>query len=168
MDERQNTLSESTEQPFSASCASCAEYLAGWKRAQADYQNAKKDAERDRVEFVKFANEQFVREFLPVIDQFALALSFVPDTSVLPEAQRQIWENWLKGVRAVQAQWDQLAASIGLERVSLDGAFDPLIHEAVAEEETEGLASNAIVRAVQDGWKLNGKILRPAKVVMSK
>ena len=108
------------------------------------------------------------RDFLMVIDQFALALKFIPDTTLLPEDQRKVWENWLIGVRAVQSQWEQMAASIGLKRISTEGAFNPSIHEATAEECVEGGEPGSIIRVVQEGWQLHEKILRPAKVVVAK
>jgi molecular chaperone GrpE len=148
--------------------AKAEEYLAGWKRAQADYQNLKKEVERDRAEYAKYANERLLEKLLPAIDQFALALKFLPDLSALSEAQRKPMENWLVGIRAVQSLWDQLASSIGLERIPTDGAFDPIVHEAAGEEVVEGKESGTIIRVVQDGWRLHGKVLRPARVIIAK
>lgn len=138
------------------------EYLAGWKRSQADYQNLKKETDREKSEFAKYANERLLSDLLPAIDQFALALSYVP----APDADRKAWDNWLVGIRAVQALWEQAAKSAGLERIPAEGAFDPSKHEAVGEE--EGGEPGTILRVTQDGWMLNGKVIRPAKVIISK
>src|SRR5574337_353697 len=143
------------------SCAKCEEYLAGWKRAQADYQNLKKESEREQAEFAKYANERLLTDLLPAIDQLGLAMQHVPP----PEAERKVWDNWLAGLRAVQSLWNQAVASVGLERIATDGAFDPAQHEAAGEEPAEGKASGSIVRVMQDGWKLHGKVLRPARVI---
>lgn len=150
------------------SCPSCDDSLAGWKRAQADYQNLQREVERERGEMSKYANERLLSQLLPAIDQFALALRFTPDVAVLPEEQRKVWENWLVGIRAVQSLWDQTASRVGLERIPTDGAFDPALHEAAGEEELEGKESGAIVRVIQDGWRLYGKVLRPARVIVAK
>ena len=70
-------------------CPSCAEYLAGWKRAQADYQNLVKDTERERREFVNFANEQLFHELLPALDQLATALG---SGDIGPALEQLGWE----------------------------------------------------------------------------
>lgn len=133
------------------------------KRALADYQNLKKDTEREKGEFVRYANERLLSDLLPTLDQFALAMKHVP----APDADRKSWDNWLVGVRAVQSLWEQAAKAQGLERIATDGTFDPAKHEAVGEEESEG-ESGWIVRVTEDGWMLHGKIIRPAKVIISK
>lgn len=156
------------EQQPSSACSSCEEYLAGWKRAQADYQNLKRESERERQEYVKYANERLLQELLPAIDQFSTALKFVPDVEALVEPARANWKNWLVGIKAVQSLWEQAAASVGLTRIPTDGAFDPSLHEAVGEEVAESIPSGNIVRISQDGWKLAGKIIRPAKVIIVK
>lgn len=173
MDEPQNTTSEQPEAAVDAkapqgACLLCAEYLAGWKRAQADYQNLQREVERERTEMTKYANQRLLRDLLPAIDQFVLAMRFMPDVSGLAEDQRRSWGNWLTGLRAVQTLWDQVAKDVGLERISVDGAFDPAWHDAVGEEEVEGQAAGAIVRVVQDGWCWHEKVLRPARVIIAK
>lgn len=146
--------------------AQCETYLAGWKRAQADYANLKKESEREKSELTKFANERLLDSLLPAIDQFDMALSHAPDLSGADEEATKRIQNWIVGIRAVKTAWENAFKTIGLDRVSTEGAFDPLIHEAVGEEpgETDG----AITREVQPGWRLNGKLLRPARVLISK
>jgi molecular chaperone GrpE len=147
--------------------AQCQEYLAGWRRAQADYANLQRERDKDRSDSMKYANSSLLQSLLPALDQFAIAMRFLPDVSTLPEPQRKTWENWLVGIRAVQNLWDQAATGAGLERIMTEGAFDPMIHEAVAHEAAEGVEFDHIVRVVQDGWKLHGKILRHAQVVVA-
>jgi len=143
------------------------EYLAGWKRAQADYQNLKKETEREKAEFAKFANERLLSDLLPAIDQFALALAFIPDTATMSPDDKKKWDNWLVGIKAVKSLWDQAAQNAGLSRISVDGAFDPQLHDAAGTEAVEGKEPGSIVRVVQDGWSLHGKVLRPARVIIS-
>lgn len=145
-------------------CAKCDEYLSGWKRAQADYQNLKKDIEREKTEYAKYANERLLSDLLPALDQFALALQHVPSETADPKS----WNNWLTGIKAVQSLWEQAAKAQGLERIDTSGAFDPTKHEAVGTEEAEGKESGTIIRVMQEGWSLNGKIIRPARVIISK
>lgn len=164
MDESTQPSATPETQP---ACPSCETYLAGWKRAQADYQNLKRESELDRVERAKFANERLLRDLLPVLDQFGLALSFVPSTQTLPEAEKTVWDKWLVGIRAVQSLWDQAAGQAGLERIATDGAFDPQVHDAVTEEVSDK-PEGTILRVVQPGWRLHGRVLQPARVIIAK
>ncbi len=141
--------------------AKCDEHLAGWKRAQADYVNLKNDTEREKAEFSKYANERLLERLLPAIDQFELALEHAPVGMTDP---------WMSGLKAVKNTWESAFRDIGLDHVPTDGAFDPLIHEAVGEEEAVGAtpaSPGQIMRVVQSGWRLNGKLLRPAKVIIN-
>lgn len=142
------------------------EYLAGWKRAQADYLNLQKTIERERADLTKFANERLLRDLLPMIDQFSLALRFMPSTDELPEEQKKIWQNWLVGVKAVKSLWDQAASGIGLEPVPVDTGFNPALHDAVGQEVVEGKEPGSIARVVQNGWMWHGRVLQPAKVIV--
>lgn len=146
--------------------AQCEEYLSGWRRAQADYANLKRERERDRADSMKYANTQLLQSLLPALDQFAIALRFLPDTKTLPENEQKTWNSWLVGIRAVQTLWDQAATGAGLERIPVTGSFDPTIHEAVSQEPAEGLVPGSIKRVIQDGWRLHGKVLRPAQVIV--
>ncbi len=145
----------------------CDEYLAGWKRAQADYANALKERDRDRADYVKFANTSLLQSLLPAIEHFATALRFVPDASTLPEDVRKSWESWLIGLKAVQSLWEQAAQTAGLERILTQGVFDPAQHEAVGREVSATTPAEHIVRVIQDGWKLHGRVLRPAQVIVA-
>lgn len=146
----------------------CEEYLAGWKRAQADYANLARETERSKQEFAKFASEQTLLKLLPVIDQFETAMQFMPRTDTLPEADRASIATWHKGLEAIRTLWEQAAKDLGLERVAANGPLDPSVHEALTEESSQSIPSGHVVRAVQNGWTLNGRLIRPAKVIVSK
>jgi molecular chaperone GrpE len=145
-------------------CPKCDEYLSGWRRAQADYQNLKKEVEREKSEFAKYANQRLLEDLLPSLDQFTLVLQHVPTLG----ADQKTWDNWMAGVRAVQSLWEQAAKAQGLERIATDSVFDPTQHEAAGEEAVEGKEPGFILRTVQEGWKLHGKVLRPARVILAK
>jgi molecular chaperone GrpE len=147
-------------------CATCEEYLNGWKRAQADYANLQKDMEKERTALRTYANEDLLHDVLPAIDQYDTALRHAPDLSTVPEPDKSRLENWLVGIRAVREIWEQAFDAIGLKTVRTDGEFDPEIHEAVNEEESDG-KPGTILSVQQAGWMLKDKLLRPAKVVVS-
>lgn len=169
MEEQQtDQTSCNTQHVSTEACSHCDEYLAGWKRAQADYQNLRKEVAREKSEFAKFANERLLGEFLTAIDQFSLAMKYLPSVETLSDDARRVWENWFAGLRAVQQEWERIAKEQGLERIPTDGAFDPLLHEAVGEESREGAEAGSIILVIQDGWCLQGKVLRPARVMIAK
>jgi len=160
-------IPEASESAASA-CAQCEEYLAGWKRAQADYANLKRETEKEKAEFASYANQHLLDKLLPAIDQFELALEHIPDLSQLPAEQSANFKTWIQGMNAVKSSWEGTFKDIGLEKVSTQGAFDPLIHEAVAHEESATVQDDHVLKVVQPGWRLNGKLLRPARVIVAK
>ncbi len=149
-------------------CARCKEYLDGWKRAQADYANLKKEMERQKLESSLFGKELVFSQLLPFVDHFTGAVARIPDLSELPEENRIKIENWFAGIRAIDAELEKTMQSFGLERVDATGSFDPSQHEAISEVIVEGKEPGEIAEVVQDGWKLQGKLLQPAKVIISK
>jgi molecular chaperone GrpE len=148
-------------------CESCEEYLNGWKRAQADYANLKKEYEKARFSIATDANEQLLDQLLPAIDQFETALQHLPDISGLPDDEKKKIQNWLTGITAVKQMWEQTFKEIGLENVEVDGQFDPAKHEAVGQDEAADKPDHSILKVIQNGWKLKGRILRPAKVIIN-
>lgn len=136
------------------------EYLAGWQRAKADFVNARKDEEKGRALFVKFANEAFVAELLPVLQNFERAM-----------ADKEVWEkadkNWRVGIEHIAAQLKKVLADKGLKEIAphIGEPYSPARDEAVAHTLVETLEkNNAILEVVEKGYELNGKILKPPKV----
>lgn len=145
------------------------EYLAGWKRAQADYANLQKEMDKARKEYAKYASEECLMKLLPAIDQYLVALRFQPSLDGIANTdERRKFETWVTGLQAVATLWEQAAKECGLEQVASTGPLDPSQHEAVGEEASDTVPSGEIIRIAETGWKLNGKLLRPAKVIISK
>ncbi len=160
--------SPETVEPAGSVCPHCADYLSGWKRCQADYINLKRETELEKADFSKYANERLLASILPAVDQFETALAHTPDLTDVPQVVRQRLDSWLTGLQAVKLIWEGMFQAIGLEQVPADQSFDPLIHEAVGHETSETLLDGQIVRVFQNGWRLHGKLLRPAQVVVIK
>ncbi len=134
------------------------EYLDGWKRAKADLLNYKKD-EAKRFEFMlKFANEGMIRELVLVLDSFDLALN-----SLEKEGKAE------KGMYLIRAQFEDILKQHGLERVivSVGQQFDPNLQEAIASVKSDK-PSGTVIEEVERGYILNGKLIRPARVKVSK
>lgn len=144
------------------------EYLQGWKRAKADYENLVREMNQKKSEYADWATEQVLSDLLPALDQYDLAMQFAPSLDALPEDQKKIFKNWIIGLEAVRSLWWESAKKLGLERVRSEGLFDPMMHEAVSEESSETIASGNIVRVMMSGYSLKGKTIRPAKVVVSR
>lgn len=137
------------------------EYLEGWKRAMADYANLKRDTERLREEFAKYAAASLIAELLPVFDNLQQAVAAKPSSS---EAAAQ----WVEGVGHIASRFDKALRDAGVSRIEDSGArFDPTLHEAMLIESHEALESGTVVRVLETGYALHDKVLRPAKVVIA-
>lgn len=145
----------------------CKEYLDGWRRAKADYDNLRKDYEKSRLEIAEYANENLLYELLPAIEHYETALEHVPDISNLPDEDKKKLQNWITGIKAVKQLWEQAFKSIGLEHIEIKNGFDPTLHEAMSTETEPDLPEGQILKVIQPGWKLKNKVLRPAKVVVN-
>lgn len=148
-------------------CAKCKEYLAGWKRAQADYANLKNTFEKERKDIALYGQERLLHEILPVVDQFETAMEHLPDLDGLPDDEKKKMQNWLIGIKAVKQMWEQAFLGMGIERVDATGEFDPNKHFAVAKETDASKPPDTILRVVRHGWMWNGKVLRPANVIVN-
>ncbi|PIR24444.1 nucleotide exchange factor GrpE [Candidatus Campbellbacteria bacterium CG11_big_fil_rev_8_21_14_0_20_44_21] len=127
------------------------EYLAGWQRAKADFINYKKAEDERFLGVSNLAKEAFVGEILPVLDSFHLS------------RESEAWDN---GLRQVNKQLLSILEKNGLEIISPEGRdFDPNLHEAVemVEGEEEAL-DGKVFDVIQKGYKLNGRLVRPARV----
>lgn len=133
--------------------------LAGWKRAQADYQNLKKESEKIRLNSIRLANKSLIENFIPVFDNFALATKHLPK-----ELQEN---NWVQGIIFIHKQLQDILLSEGVEIIDPMGQiFDPNLHEAVdsVDSSEDGVESNTIVEVLQVGYTLNGSLIRSARV----
>ncbi len=149
--------------PKGEECEKCDEYLNGWKRALADYDNLKKELSGERTRMRQLAIEGTAHQLIPILDHFDQALRFKP---AVVEANV---ENWLQGVLHVRTQLESIVRSMGIESFGTEGEmFDPHLHEAASEESREGTASGIILQVTQRGWKREGNVIRPAKVIISK
>lgn len=163
----EETLEDAQETVVQADCKKCAEYMAGWKRAVADYENLKRQAEEDKIHFAKYAHESMLQELLPAIDQFETALAHLPDTSNLPEPEKKQIDSWIKGIKAVNTLWQQMFDEIGLEKIATDCEFDPNSHNAVSQESNPEYPDGTILKVIQNGYKLKDNVLRPTKVIVN-
>lgn len=132
--------------------------LAGWQRTQADFENYKKREEAKQKEILEFAKEVTVVKMLPTLDALHQGLK---------QAPQDIDQNWLSGINGTVAKLDKVLEEMGVRRIEAVGKpFDPNFHEAVRE--VEGDSDGMVVEELQSGFELNGKVIRPSQVVISK
>ncbi|OGW84304.1 MAG: nucleotide exchange factor GrpE [Omnitrophica bacterium GWA2_52_8] len=126
-------------------------------RSAADFENAKKRLAREKDEFLKFCQENLIREMLPVLDNFERALAHAGE----PGAGQR---TWVDGIRMVQKQIEGILKQHGLKRLETKGKkFDLHLHEVVAHAGGDG-NDEVIVDEIQAGYLLHDRLLRAAKV----
>lgn len=147
-----------TQQPEELK-AKAEEYLNGWKRERADFLNYKKDEGERNTQMLDYARRETVLRVLPVIDTMELAQKTLPEDLKANE--------WSKGFMQIQKQVEEFLKGQGAEAIKTVGEpFDPSYMEAVEEE--EGELSGVVTSELQKGYTMNGKLIRPAKVKISK
>lgn len=134
------------------------EYLEGWKRAKADLSNYKKEEAGRMREFVKFANEAVIADFLNVMDSFDLGIAALPEG-----------DSGKKGMEAIRTQFLEILKRHGVEMITAgNGApFDPQKQEAVGEVESAA-PPGTVAGIIRPGYAVNGRVVRPIQVVISK
>ena len=126
-------------------------------RAAAEFENARKRMEKDKSDFIKFANDAFVTDFLPIIDSLEMSEKYIKEANDFKAVR--------EGVDMIHIQIQKFLKDIGVERIKTAGErFDPHLHEAVETEESKDMADGLIVSELKPGYKLNGRLLRPASV----
>jgi len=138
------------------------DYLNGWKRQRAEFINYKNDEAKRFEDIARFANEKLIRELIPVLDSFDLARQ-----SILTNASNKETEKYLKGIYLIQGQLEELLEGEGVKIIGKVGErFDPAFHEAV--KEIKGSPPGIIKEVIGKGYLLNGKVIRPARVTVTK
>jgi molecular chaperone GrpE len=134
------------------------EYLDLARRTQADFENYRKRAAREAAVAGERARSGLVRELLPVVDNLERALS-----SVRPEEQ-----HLAEGVRLVHSELVAVLERNGVQQFDPRGdRFDPAEHEALSMRSEKGAESGVVLDVVEKGYRANGTVLRPARVVVS-
>jgi molecular chaperone GrpE len=123
-------------------------------RTRAEFDNARRRAERERSDFLQFATMELVRDILPVLDDCERALQ-------VETADR----DYAKGVELIYQRLFETLKKVGLEPILAAGRqFDPNLHQAVERVETDEAEDQSILGEFQRGYNFKGKLLRPAMV----
>lgn len=132
-------------------------------RAQAEIQNIRRRAEQDVEKAHKFALEKFSKELLTVVDNLERGLAAL-DNAVTDEKTQAL----VDGVEMTHKEFISTLAKFGVEAVGAVGeAFNPELHQAISMQPAEGVDANHISTVLQKGYTLQGRVLRPAMVIVA-
>lgn len=135
------------------------EYLDGWQRARAEIINLKKVHEEEKKLFTSLGKESFLREIIPILDNFEAAFS-----------NQEVWEkvdkNWRIGIEYIYQQFLEILTNNGVKQIGKVGEnFDEKIHSALENIITKDLQkNNQLAEIIQKGYQIKDKIIREAKV----
>lgn len=151
--EKEPTLEEQLE----AAKEEAAKNLDGWMRSQAEFANARKRMEKQRVDIQVRATTDMATRLLPVIDDFERALANVPEA--ISE------DSWFAGVEMVNRKLIGILESLNVVPIEAVGeAFDPNCHEAIMQEESDEYESGVVTEELQKGYKIGDRVVRPSLV----
>ncbi len=128
-------------------------------RTLADGENLKKRTLREKAEAIRLANEALLRDILPVLDNLERAVEHA-----------ELGDNVVEGIQLTIRLFRDLLERYGVREIAVPTgcSFNPTLHEAVALEHREELPPNTVIRQQQKGYQLNDRLLRPARVAVSR
>jgi molecular chaperone GrpE len=133
-------------------------YFQSWQRAAADFQNYKRRAEEERQKNAMFANVALIMNILPIFDDLDHALAAI-------DANTEGYA-WLDGFRQIQRKFQGALDASGVKEIPAEGAaFDPNLHEAIAEGEGK---PGEIVKVIRKGYTMGDRVIRPAMVIVGR
>jgi molecular chaperone GrpE len=142
------------------------EFRDKWLRAEAETQNVRTRAKRDVDETRQYAVQKFARDVAEAAENIKRGLDSIPPRT---EGEAEIVGKLRDGFEGVERSFVALLERNGVVRTDPTGSmFDPNLHQAMAEQETTEHPAGTVIQAWTNAWTLNGRILRPAMVVVAK
>jgi molecular chaperone GrpE len=156
------TITETEYLKLQEDASKAAEFADKILRLQADFENTRKRIEREKQDFIKFANEGIILELLNVLDDLERTVN-------LAEAHKENPEAFLKGVEMILAHLYEMLKEYGVKPIEAEGKiFDPHSHEVLMQVENKDLPEHTVMEELQKGYFLNDRVIRTAKVKVSK
>ena len=146
--------------PLKVALAEAADYKDKYLRAHADFENSKKRLEKDKMNAVSYANESFAKDILAVMDSFENALASMEDS----EDSSEVLEKMKEGVILTHEQLKKVLEKNHIKAVACEGEFDPEVHQAIMQVESDAHETGDIVQVMQKGYMIKDRVLRPAMV----
>ncbi|VVS93732.1 nucleotide exchange factor GrpE [Desulfoluna spongiiphila] len=154
---------ELMEEKIKAAETKAAENYDRLLRSTAEFDNYKKRSAREFQESKKYANEAFIKQLLPVIDNLERAVESIGDEG------DDSGQGVIEGVKMTLSEIFKVFDKFHLKPLESEGKpFDPNFHQAVIQEETNAVPENTVVKEMQKGYLLHDRLIRPAMVVVSK
>lgn len=148
------------------------EYKANWQRALADYRNLQKETAAMRSQWAQMSEENILQNFIPVYENFKKAFNVEnDDVGENGEIGSEIkkWQGWKQGIEYIMKQFGDVLKSYNVQEIKTVGEkFDPRWHEAISEEEVVGQEAGVILKEAEGGYKMGEKVIKPARVIISK
>lgn len=136
-------------------------YIELLQRTKADYENYRKRQERDRTNFLKYANQDILKQLLNVIDNLHRAIDL--------GKQVEVDKNFFEGICLVQKELEKTLQDNNVKEIESKGKpFNPNFHEAVSQIESADHPEMTVLEAFDKGYAYHDRVLRPSKVVVSK
>lgn len=150
----------SLEQLLEEAQAEANDYKDRWLRSQAEFANARKRMDKERVLTYQNATADLAGKLLPVLDDFERAMENAPsEVSAI---------SWFEGVELVHRKLLSILEGLGVQPISAVGQpFDPNLHEAITQEPTDEYESGTVMRELQKGYQLGDRVIRPSLVCVA-
>lgn len=146
----------------------CDEYLAGWKRALADYENLQKMNTQTRDTDRRRVRSSLAEDLLPVIDNFGYVMKHVPSLEGCSPDFKKSFDTWFQGIGHIDRQFAEALKNIGVEPIETVGKkFDPNLHESGGSKLDDTQDDGVVLEELIKGWKIGDVVLRPAKVIVN-
>ncbi len=148
--------------PLESALAEASEWKDKFLRAHADFENSKRRLEKDKMNAVAYANESFAKDILAVIDSFENALSSIEGAD--EEHSSEVLEKMQEGVKLTYEQLKKILEKNSIKEINCEGEFDPEVHQAIMQVESENHEVGDVVQVMQKGYTIKDRVLRPAMV----
>ena len=143
-----------------------AEWEDKYLRTHADFENSKKLLAKDKIAAVSYANESFANDMLSVVDSFESALASIEATE--SEDGSDVLEKIKEGLELTYGQLTKVLEKNSIKAVDVEGEFNPDIHQAIMQVDSEEHEAGQIVQVLQKGYTIKERLLRPAMVSTAK
>lgn len=161
-------LSDGNESPNEVTQlqAEVAEYKDKYMRAYADFENTKKRLEKDKINAVIYANTSFAKDILSVMDSFDGAVASIDVINASEDSP--VLQKIKEGIQNTHEQLKKVLEKHGISEIECEGCFNPEIHQAIMQVESDAHENGVIVQVLQKGYIIKDQVLRQAMVSTAK
>jgi molecular chaperone GrpE len=160
-DEEKSLESESVDEVETLK-SKISEWQDKYMRAYADFENAKKRLEKEKQNAVAYSNEGFAKDMISVMDSFDGAI--VSIESLSKDEFSDALSMMEEGIRKIHEQLQKMLEKNGIKEIDCSGEFDPNLHQAIMQVDSDEKLSGVIAQVLQKGYTIKDQVLRPAMV----